>query len=87
MSTPKVSESVNDNEVIAERVRNRIEQNTWANLDQIQVVVNDGYVTLSGIVSDYPLSRAVYQAAFNTVGVKSIQDKLVIRNDKSPQIL
>lgn len=81
MTSSNTAKNKND-EVIAERVRKQIEQSTTADIDQIEVKVEDGVVTLQGTVSEYPITRALYEAAFYTVGVKRVKDELVIKYEE-----
>ena len=71
------TEKVSD-ELLAERIMDRIEQNTVADVDQINVEVEDGEVTLSGTVPSWYVWSSVYDAAQYTAGVMDIDDELEI---------
>ncbi|GEM_PF-3564988 len=42
-------------------------------------IVEDGVVTLSGIIPDWGVRRAVYETALHTEGVVDIKDKLIVK--------
>ncbi len=72
------TEKISD-EILAERVVDRIESNTLADIDNIDVKIKDGEVTLSGMVPSWYRWRSVFDAAQYTVGVKDVEDNLKIR--------
>ncbi len=65
-------------EVVAERVVERIEKNSVANPEEVDVKVRNGEVTLSGQVPSWAVWNSVYDAAKFTFGVTDINDELVI---------
>lgn len=67
------TEKVTD-KVIGERVMERIEQNTLADIDDLEVKVEDGEVTLYGNIPSWTTWRAVYDAAQFTTGVTGVKD-------------
>ena len=72
------TEKVSD-EIIAERIMDRIEQNTLVNIDRVDVKVKNGEVKLSGTVPSWYRWRSVFDAAQYTVGVVDVEDNLRIR--------
>ncbi len=73
VSTDKVSD-----ELLGERIVDRIERNTVADLNKIKVEVKDGEVTLSGEVPSWYVWSSVYDAAQYTAGVIDVHDELAI---------
>lgn len=71
--TQKISD-----ELLAERIMDRIEQNTVADIDQINLEVEDGQVILTGSVASWYVWSSVYDAAQYTAGVMDIEDQLKI---------
>jgi osmotically-inducible protein OsmY len=72
------TEKVGD-EILGERVMDRVEQNTLVDVDKVDVKVKDGKVTLSGVVPSWYIWDSVYDAAKNTIGITEIEDKLKIK--------
>jgi osmotically-inducible protein OsmY len=66
-------------EVIARQVVAAIQRNTHLDVDDIDVRVRNGQVTLSGRVDSYFDRRKAYELALFTAGVVSIKDQLVVR--------
>lgn len=65
-------------DVIAEDIVNAIDRNYAVTVDEIDVRVQDGKVTLSGKVPNRMAIDAALDAACNTFGVKEVIDRLVI---------
>ncbi|MHB9155532.1 MAG: BON domain-containing protein, partial [Endomicrobiales bacterium] len=65
-------------EAVAEEVVAALERNTGVDVDKINVSVENGVVTLSGTVTDYPARRAAEETARCTAGVTGINNNLVI---------
>ena len=57
-----------------------ISRNFNVDEENIDVIVKDGEVTLSGSVSDWNAYRAVLDAAEFTPGVKDVKDHLIIES-------
>ncbi|MGD2247110.1 MAG: BON domain-containing protein [Candidatus Methanofastidiosia archaeon] len=72
------TEKIGD-EIVGERVMDRIEKNTFADVDNIDVKVENGTVTISGNVSSYAQWKSVYDTAQYTAGVRDIEDILRIK--------
>ncbi len=71
------SEKITD-EIIGERVLDRIDQNTIANIDGLDVKVSNGKVTLYRTIPSWPTWQAVYDAAQFTSGVTEVEDRTTI---------
>jgi hyperosmotically inducible periplasmic protein len=71
--TDKISDKI-----LGERIVNRIENSTIADLDKIDIVVEDGLVTLTGTVPSWYVWNSVYDAVQYTEGVIAIDDNLEI---------
>jgi osmotically-inducible protein OsmY len=65
---------------IAEEIIGSISRNFNVNEEEIDVIVKDGEVTLSGKVDDWNAYRAVLDAAEFTPGVKDVKDQLIIES-------
>lgn len=65
---------------IAEEIMGSISRNFNVDEENIDVIVKDGEVTLSGSVSDWNAYRAVLDAAEFTPGVKDVKDHLIIES-------
>jgi CBS domain-containing protein len=72
-----VPEPTADDEQIRERVIGSIEKNEWQPA-QLGVVVRDGIVHLSGIITDERVRQAIIVAAENVSGVKLVRDHLYL---------
>lgn len=71
------SEKVSD-ELLGERIVDRIERNTVADLNKVKVEVKNGEVTLSGTVPSWYVWSSVYDAAQYTAGIIDVHDELEI---------
>ncbi len=71
------TEKVSD-EIVGDRVMDRIENNTLANMDDVDATVRNGEVTLSGELPSYSVWREVYDATRFTLGVKNVVDNTTI---------
>ena len=63
--------------VIRERLLKELEQQKWAPIAFLNVVVKDGVVELWGSITDERERQAIVVAAQNTPGVKDVQDHMV----------
>jgi osmotically-inducible protein OsmY len=66
-------------QAIADDIVSAIDRSLSVDAESVDVKVNRGIVTLSGIVPDWPGYRAAFNAAKYTVGVIDIIDDLVIK--------
>jgi osmotically-inducible protein OsmY len=71
------TEKISD-EIIGERLMDRIEQSSPMRVDDIGVRVRDGEVTLSGTLPSYSDWTSIYNTAVNTRGVTDVKDQLMI---------
>jgi osmotically-inducible protein OsmY len=71
------SERITD-ERIAEDVVDAIDRNLQVMVDDIDVVVEDGEVTLTGTVSDWAAKSSAYNAARFTLGVIDVHDNIFV---------
>jgi osmotically-inducible protein OsmY len=55
------------------------------NLVKLDIAVKNGLVTLKGVVDSYAARRAAEQDAWNTVGVRQVDNHLEIRYERWPQ--
>lgn len=67
-------------EAIATDIEGALERNAYVDPNQVTVEVNNGTVTLSGVVPDWSAWRAAYNAAAYTTGVVDVIDRLAIRS-------
>ena len=67
-----------EDETIAERIIRALERNVYIDIEEIEVKVEGGKVTLSGTVPDWLAYDTVYSAAQFTSGVKEVINKLAI---------
>lgn len=67
-------------EAIAEDIVNALDRNVNVNVDDINVKVENGDVTLSGTVPNWYAYDAARDAALFTVGVKNLRDNLMIKS-------
>lgn len=65
-------------EVVAQNIVDAIDRNVNVDIDNVDVTVTDGHVTLAGTVGDWSARDAAYRAAANTVGAKDITDHIVV---------
>jgi osmotically-inducible protein OsmY len=63
-------------EVIGEDVENALDRNTLVNVDEIDVKVENGVVTLYGSVPAWTVDQAAYTTALYTDGVIDVNDNL-----------
>jgi osmotically-inducible protein OsmY len=71
------SEDILD-EAIAEDVVQAIDRNVDVDVEDIDVRVSAGVVTLGGSVESWKARDAAYQAAANTLGVREVVDNIVV---------
>lgn len=64
-------------EAIRKRLYADLQSESWFRSQDITAEVNDGVVTLSGVISNEAVRTAVRVAASNVPGVRSVEDKLV----------
>jgi osmotically-inducible protein OsmY len=64
---------------LAEQIAAVLNRNTAARLDEIDVEVEEGKVTLSGTVSSENARKAALETAQLTLGVTEVEDRLVVR--------
>jgi hyperosmotically inducible protein len=77
------AEDVQD-EVIAADIVDAIDRNVNVDVDNVDVTVEDGFVTLSGTVKDWTAREAAYDAAANTLGVKGVTDRMLVETGVRP---
>ncbi|MGK7395228.1 MAG: BON domain-containing protein [Candidatus Cyclobacteriaceae bacterium M3_2C_046] len=65
-------------EVVADDIVNALDRNQNVKVNDIDVKVQDGIVTLSGQVSDWPTRQNIYRTALYTRGVVDIKDHISI---------
>lgn len=65
---------------IAQDIMDSISRNYKVNVDNVDVKVEDGNVTLSGTVDDWSAYRAAMDAAEFTAGVVDVEDNLIIES-------
>jgi CBS domain-containing protein len=73
----EVKSTPDDDEAIRECLMAELNQQTWAPLGQINVIVRNGTVELWGTLLDERKRRALIVAAENVRGVKNVRDHLV----------
>lgn len=71
------TEKISD-ELIGERVMDRIEQAAPLRVDDVDVRVSDGAVTLNGELPSYNDWSSVYDTTKNTIGVTDVKDNIMI---------
>jgi osmotically-inducible protein OsmY len=69
---------VSDQE-IAQAILDALERSDSINDETVDVRVEDGVVTLSGSAPSDSARRIAHNAAFNTIGVRDLRNKLVVR--------
>jgi len=67
-------------EIIAQKIVDKLERNKFLNVDDITVVIEDGEVSLKGNVRNKMAHDAAFDSALFTLGVKSIENDLIIEN-------
>lgn len=65
-------------EMIAKRIEDSLSDNVGANIDLVDVTVEDGEVVLSGTVGSEDMSNSIYNIALQTRGVKSVKNNLLV---------
>lgn len=71
------TEDITD-EVLGERLMDRVEQNAPAYVDDVNARVKNGKVTLSGSVPTFNIWDSIYSTAVNTLGVTEVEDNISI---------
>jgi osmotically-inducible protein OsmY len=66
-------------ENLAENIVNALDRNINVNVDDINVTMEKGTVTLTGIVPSWSAKRAAYDTARYTLGVKEVKDRITVR--------
>ena len=74
---PSAPASLATDGVIREHLLKELEQQKWAPIAFLNVVVKDGVVELWGSITDERERQAIVVAAQNTPGVKDVQDHMV----------
>lgn len=74
---PEIPPAAADDTSIRERILAELKKQSWAPLAMIDVIVRNGMVTLSGVVTDERQRQALKVAAENVTGVKKVEDRLV----------
>ncbi len=67
--------------VIAEEVMEALNRNRNVNADNVEITVEDGFVTMEGTVSDWVAHGAASRAAANTPGVKGMANLLSVSGE------
>lgn len=65
-------------EVIAENIVNALERNALVTADDIDVTVENGIVTLEGVVKTFSIKKAVYDSALYTQGVVGVDNRIIV---------
>ena len=68
-----------EDEEIARSIENALERNTFVEAEDVNVVVEEGRVTLTGFVPNWAAWRAAHNTATYTKGVIKVVDGLAIR--------
>ena len=76
-----------DDRTIRETILDALEQQSWAPMTTVNVVVNDSVVDLWGTITNENERRAIAVLAENTPGVKTVPDHLVFVEPYSGAIL
>ncbi|MFW9812358.1 MAG: BON domain-containing protein [Candidatus Thorarchaeota archaeon] len=66
-------------QVIATEVINAIDRSYAVNVDDVEVKVKDGIVTISGELPHRSAYEAALECAYNTFGVKNVEDRLNLK--------
>ena len=72
------TEDITD-QVIATDIINAIDRSYLLNVDDVDVKVKDGVVTLSGNLTTRALCESALEFAYNTYGVKGVKDRLHLK--------
>jgi osmotically-inducible protein OsmY len=65
-------------ETIGREIVDALERNANVDVDMVDVKVENGTVTLAGMVPNWRARRSAYEAALFTRGVINIRDNLVV---------
>lgn len=76
-----------DDRTIREAILDSLEQQSWAPMTTVNVVVNDGVVDLWGTITDEQERRAICVLAENSPGAKAVHDHMVFVEPYSGVIL
>ncbi len=76
-----------DDRTIRETILDALEQQSWAPMTTVNVVVHDGVVDLWGTITDEQERRAISILAENVAGVKTVHDHMVFVEPYSGVIL
>ncbi len=66
-------------ESLAEDLINALDRNVNVNVDDINVTVENGTVSLTGTVPSWSAKRAAYDTSRYTLGVKEVKDRVTVR--------
>ncbi len=73
-------------EILAEIIIHALDRNIYVNVDDIDVTVENGTVTLNGAVPTWTAKRAAHDVARFTLGVKEVKDRITVRVlEETPQ--
>jgi CBS domain-containing protein len=76
ISGSKRAQPLSSDEAIRERLLSDLNDQPWAPVGAIDISVNDGVVTLSGVITDERQRPALCVVAENVPGVKKVEDRL-----------
>lgn len=65
-------------EAIAENIVHALERNSLVTEDDIDVTVENGIVTLEGVVKTFSIKKAVYESALYTQGVTDVNNRIIV---------
>lgn len=77
------TEEITD-EALAEDIVRAIDRNSRVFVDDVDVIVRDGKVILSGTVPSWTAKSAAYNAALYTWGVTDVEDNMVVERIPQP---
>lgn len=77
------TEKVSD-ELIAQDIVSALKRNAYVSVEDVDVKVENGVVTLLGNVPNRLAERAAYNSALFTTGVRDVRDNLVILHAEAP---
>ena len=69
---------------IAESINGALERNPKVNVNDIDIKINEGMVTLSGKVNSWEANNAAYEAAKYAKGVVDVTNEIVVTQDVQP---
>ncbi len=73
-------------ESLAETIIHALDRNIYVNVDDIDITVENGTVTLTGAVPTLVAKRAAHDVARFTLGVKEVKDRITVRVlEETPQ--